>query len=88
MTVPADPVPEGHVERQFDLFRECLAEVAAAGIEVRVRMAASSAVLRLYDGMTFNAVDPGRMYFGVLPESDATAGLRSAVRSFRSRLIR
>jgi alanine racemase len=87
MTVPGDPVPEGHVEKQFDLFRSCLQDVAAAGIDVRVRMAASSSVLRLYDGMTLNAVDPGRMYFGVLPVSPATANLRSAVRSLRTRLI-
>jgi alanine racemase len=89
MTVPADPVPEGHVETQFELFRACLEEVEAAGINVRVRMAASSSVLRLYDGMTFNAVDPGRMYFGTLAEGAATEGLkfRSAVRSVRSRLI-
>jgi alanine racemase len=89
MTVPGDPVPEGHVEKQFELFRACLDEVAAAGIDVRVRMAASSGALRHYDGMSLNAVDPGRMYFGVLPDGRATErhDFRSAARAVRTRLI-
>jgi alanine racemase len=89
MTVPDDPVPAGHIERQFELFENCLAEVDAAGIQVPVRMAASSSVLRLSDRMGLNAVDPGRMYFGLLTDGPVIDGLgfRSALRLLSSRLL-
>jgi alanine racemase len=89
MTVPDDPVPEGHIERQFDLFAACLSEVEEAGLDVPVRMAASSSVLRLSNRMNLNAVDPGRMLFGVLPDGPITDRLpfRSAFGRLCSRLI-
>jgi alanine racemase len=89
LAVPPDPVPAGHVERQFELFEACLAEVAAAGLDVPVRMAASSSVLRLSDRMSLNAVDPGRLYFGTVPPGPVTGpdGFRPALRAFRTRLV-
>jgi alanine racemase len=89
MTVPDDPVPSGHIERQFELFEACLAEVDDAGIDVPVRMAASSSVLRLSDRMSLNAIDPGRMYFGLLTDGPVLEGLgfQSAFRSLRTRLL-
>ena len=89
MTVPPDPVPERQLERQSELFGACLQEVEAAGLGVRVRMAASSSVLRLSNDMNFNAVDPGRLYFGIVPSGPATeeAPFRSALRSLRSTLL-
>ena len=89
MNVPADPVPAGYLEQQFELFRLCLDDVAAAGADVPVRMAASSSVLRLSDRMALNAIDPGRMYFGLVPPGPALAGvpLRSPLRALRTRLL-
>lgn len=89
IAVPGDPVPAGFVEQQFELFQTCLAEVEAAGVPVPVRMAASSAVLRLSDRMSLNAVDPGRMLFGVVPSGRVTEGLpfRCALKSLRTRLL-
>jgi alanine racemase len=86
-SVPPDPVPEGRIERQFALFEECLRDLDAAGVEVRVRMAASSGVLRLSDRMSLNAVDPGRMLFGLVPGGRGLAELRCVLRSFRTRLL-
>jgi len=89
LTVPEDPVPAGHLEKQFSLFQACLQEVEELGLSVPVRMAASSSVLRLSDRMSLNAVDPGRMFFGVVPDGPVTRGLpfRSALVSLRSRLL-
>ncbi|HEX4518643.1 MAG TPA: alanine racemase [Gaiellaceae bacterium] len=89
MTVPDDPVPEGHIEKQFALFESCLRELDETGLEVPVRMAASSSVLRLTDRMGLNAVDPGRMYFGIVPDGGIMDGydFRSALRLFSSRLL-
>jgi alanine racemase len=89
LTVPADPVPAGHLERQFEVFQACLAQVEDAGLPVPVRMAASSGVLRHFDRMNLNAVDPGRLYFGVVPEGPVTARLqfRRVFGSLRTRLL-
>jgi alanine racemase len=89
MAVPADPVPTGHLERQFELFETCLAELEDAGVSPRVRMAASSSVLRLSRSMGLNAVDPGRMYFGLIVEGPGVeeARFRSPFRVLRTRLI-
>jgi alanine racemase len=88
-SVPRDPVPASHLEKQFALFEACLGEADAAGLSPRVRMAASSSVLRLTSRMTLNAIDPGRIFFGVIPPGPATDGLpfRSVIRSLRSRLL-
>jgi alanine racemase len=89
MHIPADPVPEGYLEWQFQRFTSFLDQLDAEHLEVPVRMAASSAVLRLTRSMNLTAVDPGRLFLGLVDPGPATADRpwKQALRSFRSHLI-
>ena len=87
--VPPDPVRAGYLEWQFGRFSAVINELAAAGVPVRVQLAASSAVLRLTATMNLTAVDPGRLYLGLVEPGPGTGEVawRSGVAAFRSRLI-
>ena len=51
---------------QLARFSQACAGIAARGIDVPLRMIASSKLLAITGQMTLNAVDPGQMYFGPL----------------------
>ena len=87
--VPPDPVPPGYLEWQFRRLTRLFDQLDEAGLPARVRLAASSAVLRLTSTMNLTAVDPGRLFLGLVGTGPQTASLNlhSAVRSLRSRLI-
>jgi alanine racemase len=89
MHVPADPVPEGYLEWQYQRFARVLDQLAAERFQVRVRMAASSAVLRLTGTMNLTAVDPGRLFLGLIGAGPSTADRpwSQALSAFKSRLI-
>lgn len=87
--VPADPVPQGYLEWQYQRFTQVLNQLADDHFEVRVKMIASSKVLRLTGTMNLNAVDPGRLFLGLAKAGPSTADRpwRQAFSAFKSRLI-
>ena len=81
----ADPA---YVEWQFGRFTAVLDALAAQGVDVPIRLAASSPLVLGFPSTYLNAVDPGRMLYGYGHE--AVAGpvvLRPTFRAFKSRLV-
>jgi alanine racemase len=59
-------MPRGYLDWQFGRFTSVLAALEAAGLHVPIRMTASTAVLEAASTrMNLNAVDPGRVWFGL-----------------------
>src|SRR4029079_8751971 len=69
-------------------FVAVLDELEADGVEVPIKMAASSGALRLTDSMTLNAIDVGSLLYGLEPPgpADRDLGLLPALISVTSRL--
>ena len=63
--VPANGSP-AYRDWQLARFGTACERIAARGIDVPLRMIASSKLLAITGGMTLNAVDPGQMFFGPL----------------------
>ena len=85
-------VPKGadraYVEWQFSRFTGVLDTLAAQGIDVPIRLAASSPLVLGYPSTYLNAVDPGRMLYGSRPpDVPASAPLRPVFHALKSRLI-
>lgn len=78
-----------YVSWQFDRFSQVLQELRSEGIVLPTMMAASSPLVRLTRSMNLNAVDTGRLIYGIVPDvpAGATLDLRPAFRSLKSRLI-
>ena len=74
---------------QFENFRTVTREAASHGIDVPVRMVASTSVVLQHPEMDLNGVDPGRILYGLKPSPVASRNLpmRPAVRAWKSRLI-
>src|SRR5262249_30225325 len=69
-----DNVPLAYLDWQFGKFTGVLQQLEAAGVQVPVRMTASTAVLEAASiRMNLNAIDPGRVWFGL----DTGAGLQT-----------
>ena len=85
--VPGDAAPE-YVAWQFGRFTALLDTLAVQGIDVPVRLAASSPLVLRYPETYLNAVDPGRMLYGVTREDrDGPAPVRPVFGALKSRLI-
>jgi alanine racemase len=82
----ADPA---YVDWQLARFTAVLDELAAAGVDVPVRLLASTPLVLRFPRTYLNAVDPGRMLYGIAFEGDGPHGaaLRPALRALKSRLI-
>lgn len=78
-----------YVDWQLERYARLCRELEDGGVRVPVRMAASSAVLRLVPDMRLDAVDPGHMIFGLWPPGPARveATLQPAFHALTSRLI-
>ena len=74
---------------QFENFQTAMREAASHGIDVPVRMVASTSIVLQHPEMDLNGVDPGRILYGIKPSPVASRDLpmRPAVRAFKSRLI-
>ena len=74
---------------QFENFQTVMGKAASHGIDVPVRMVASTSVVLQHPEMDLNGVDPGRILYGLKPSPAATRDLpmRPAVRALKSRLI-
>ena len=85
-----DPTTGGdYAAWQFRNFQAVMRAAASHGIDVPVRMVASTSVVLQHPEMDLNGVDPGRILYGLkpspVPERDLP--LRPAVRAWKSRLI-
>ena len=74
---------------QFRKFQTVVREAASHGIEVPVRMVASTSVVLQHPEMDLNGVDPGQILYGLRPSPVPSRDLPMlpAVRAFKSRLI-
>jgi alanine racemase len=84
--VPTDADP-AYVQWQFARFTAVLDALAAQDVKVPVRLAASSPLILGYPDTYLNAVDPGRMLYGMDRNDATTAGLRPAFHALKSRLV-
>ena len=81
----ADPA---YVHWQFSRFTAVLDALSAEGVEIPVRLAASSPLVLGFPDTYLNAVDPGRMLYGCTPEDlTGPVPLRPAFRALKTRLI-
>lgn len=82
------PDAESYATWQFDRFTNAIAELRRAGIEPRITLASSSNVLALTSSMMLNAVDPGRLVYG-LPTLHQRRDMKlmPAFASLRTRLV-
>jgi alanine racemase len=79
----------GYVDWQLSRFTAVLDELAAQGVEVPVRLLASTALVLRHPHTYLNAVDPGRMLYGIALEGDGprAAPLRPVLHALKSRLV-
>jgi alanine racemase len=79
----------GYVDWQLGRFTAVLDELAARGVPVPVRLLASTPLVLRYPETYLNAVDPGRMLYGVTLDGDGPRAtpLRPVLRALKSRLI-
>ena len=76
------------VAKQSALFQKAEAEAHAAGFRDIERMAASSRVMLGYPGLNLNAVNPGRMLYGMIEDPwQGKADLAPVIRSICSRVL-
>jgi len=85
-------VPKGvdpaYVEWQFGRFTAVLDGLAAQGVDVPIRLAASSPLVLGFPSTYLNAVDPGRMLYGYGgEEATESVVLRPAFSALKSRLV-
>ncbi len=82
----ADPA---YVDWQLGRFTAALDDLAEQGVDVPVRLLASTPLVLRFPHTYLNAVDPGRMLYGIAFEGDGPRadGLRPVLRALKSRLI-
>ena len=86
--VPSPPSPD-YLDWQLGRFDALCRQLDQRGIEVPIRMIASSKILAIMGRVTLNAVDPGQMFFGPFREAGDVPWptARQAFRRLSSRLI-
>jgi alanine racemase len=89
MHVIGGATAERYLDWQFRRFTDVAAALERAGLPAPLRFAASSSVLALSTAMNLNAVDPGRLFYGLLAPTEALGGcaFRPAFRCLSSRLV-
>jgi alanine racemase len=84
-----DGVDEQYLKWQFQRFVAVLNELREHRLKPATQMAASSGPMLIVPGIELNAVDPGRLIYGLraLSKANSTLDLRPAFHSLVSRLI-
>lgn len=84
-----DPVHmRAHALHQLGAFNSAVQQIEAAGIKLRTRMVAGTAAVLEFPEMDLDAVDPGRMLFGIgFHGTRRSLALRPAVRRWITRLL-
>jgi alanine racemase len=81
----ADPA---YAEWQLGRFTAVVDELEARGVRVPIRLLASSPFVLRYPDTYLNAVDPGRMLYGItMPDERSPLPLRSTLRALTTRVI-
>ena len=76
------------VRKQADLFQRAAAEATNAGFEDLELMAASSRVMLGYPELNLNAVNPGRMLYGMIEDPwQGKADLKPVIKAIKSRVL-
>jgi len=76
------------VRKQADLFKRAAAEATNAGFEGLELMAASSRVMLGYPELNLNAVNPGRMLYGMIEDPwQGKADLKPVIKAIKSRVL-
>jgi alanine racemase len=83
------PEARPYLEWQFGRFTEAIASLERAGHTPDIRLAACSGVMAMTSRMNLNAIDPGRLFYGLLPATGALAGatFQCAFVRLHSRLV-
>jgi alanine racemase len=79
----ADPA---YIDWQFSQFTGVIDDLGARGIQVPIRLAASSPLVLRHPQTYLNAVDPGHMLYGVY-RTESSVPLAPALRGLKTRLI-
>lgn len=87
--LPPDLEDDSYPNWQFARFNRLIDALARDGISIPVRMVASTPVVLQFPGMYLNAVDPGRLLYGIMHSVGPIqhAELRHALRALKTRLI-
>jgi alanine racemase len=84
---PSDTDP-AYADWQLRRFTAVVDELEARGVPVPVRLFAASPFLLRFPPTYLNAVDPGRLLYGIImPDETPPAGLRPTLRALTSRVI-
>lgn len=88
MHIPPVCPPE-YAVWQFERFGRVVTQVRQHGLEIPIAMAASSAVLAVSRAMNLNAVDPGRLFYGLVPPGEALTDVefRPVLKAIKTRLV-
>jgi alanine racemase len=83
------PTQDRYARWQFSRFTGLIGRLEQAGIDIPVRLAASSPFVLRYPGMYLNAVDPGRLIYGITADGPASFGMqiRPALVAFKSKIV-
>ncbi|MBW2149431.1 MAG: alanine racemase [Deltaproteobacteria bacterium] len=82
--------PDERAKVQYQRFQSVLSELYALGVDVPIRVIASTPHVLRHPHMWMNAVDPGRLLFGIKQPPDAPVPeghIRSALRGLRTKII-
>ncbi len=84
-----DPVHmRTHALHQLGAFNSAVQQIEAVGIALRTKMVAGTAAVMEFPEMDLDAVDPGRMLFGIgFPGTTRSLALRPAIRRWTTRLL-
>jgi len=89
LDVPGGKALESYLFWQHGRYHRVCEELERRGVEIPVKMVASSAVLRFTAEENLDAVDPGHLLFGLVPPGAARLDfdLKPAFRALKSQLI-
>lgn len=84
-----DPVRmRPHALHQLEVFNSAVRQIETAGMELRTKMVAGTAAVMEFPEMDLDAVDPGRMLFGIgFAGTTRSLALRPAIRRWTTRLL-
>jgi alanine racemase len=80
---------QAYLNWQFRRFTDVASELEKAGVRAPITLAACSSVLLITNAMNLNAIDPGRLFYGLLPSGPqlGSARFHPAFVRLRSRLV-
>jgi alanine racemase len=74
-------------KEQLRLFNDIVAGAASAGIDIPTKLLAASPLVMGHPETYLNAVDPGRMLYGIAATGESPVPLRPALKALKTRLV-